>query len=61
MTTDIMINDLKILRNEYLYNIIYTTTVQNRVKILNENTQKYLNVPIVETLGGVVDLGDVRS
>jgi len=41
--------------------IIYTTTVQNRVKILNENTQKYLNVPIVETLGGVVDLGDVRS
>jgi len=40
--------------------IIYTTTVQNRVKILNENTQKYLNVPIVESLGGVVDLGNQR-
>ena len=37
--------------------IIYTTTVQNRVKILNENTQKYVDVPIVETLGWVVDLG----
>jgi len=32
-----------------------------QAKILNENTQKYLNVPIVETLGWVVDLGDVRS
>jgi hypothetical protein len=28
-----------------------------QAKILNENTQKYLNLPIVETLGLVVDLG----
>jgi len=25
-----------------------------QAKILNENTQKYVDVPIVETLGGVV-------
>ena len=28
-----------------------------QAKILNENTQKYVDLPIVETLGGVVDLG----
>ena len=33
-----------------------TTTSLKQSKILNENTRKYLNLPIVETLGLVVDL-----
>jgi hypothetical protein len=31
-----------------------------QAKILNENTQKYVDVPIVETLGWVVDLGIMK-